>query len=517
MDIEKVITNIAGILGIISTIFTIFKSVIDFNEARKNNSPNTTQKEKSSIPSMDGMQFEEKKRRPIKTNTRTSQGKFLGIFLSPFGSVIIINLILYILMKFLGIQLNNYIFISILAIEVAITFILLDRWVYFLAQFILPIKTRGERKEIYKRVYTFGPILFIRNGRAVMSEHMMAERGYGVLSLDSASAAVLRTKTEIKETIGPGIKFTQPGEYLFGTIDLRTQQVFIGPLRAYQHIQDNTAQTIESSPTLGLTNDGVRVIPVISVTFRVKRPSAIKPGEPFSKFGLDINAVQRAITNKVKVINGTSIEWYSHPVQIAINLWKEYIKKFSFNDLHNQKNGIKLIEDLINQRLVQSQYLEIGDNGLTTGNYGESLEYKEIHSYGLEILRFQIHQVYFDQTVEEKIIRLWKSNNFTLARKESDQIREMELLSEKLAYKNARKLLVTSTTSRFDAKGGFEPNNVFILAQNLMSHLKVELSKNLFNEAASDTERELDNLSKWLLVKNTEYQNSSERRGKINE
>ena len=106
--------------------------------------------------------------------------------------------------------------------------LLLILWMAFFAQFVLPVRTFRDRQKIFDRLITYlfgghGPALFIENG--IIKEHSgeRLKKGPGVLSLDSASAAVTRTATAIKQTIGPGVHFMDSREYIAGTIDLHIQ------------------------------------------------------------------------------------------------------------------------------------------------------------------------------------------------------------------------------------------------------------------------------------------------------
>src|SRR5688572_11463990 len=95
--------------------------------------------------------------------------------------------------------------------------ILLILWMAFFAQFVLPVRTFRDRQKIISRLFahffgSHGPAIFIRNGVLVKREGEERKRGAGVVWLDSASAAVTRTAVAIKQTIGPGIHFTENGE-----------------------------------------------------------------------------------------------------------------------------------------------------------------------------------------------------------------------------------------------------------------------------------------------------------------
>jgi hypothetical protein len=89
--------------------------------------------------------------------------------------------------------------------------------------------------------------------------------------LDSASAALVRLESRFKRPVGPGVHFTEFGEYLAGTHDLHTLVQNIGPdendepftvqktHESYQKIQERRWATS------GTTRDAIEVVASISV------------------------------------------------------------------------------------------------------------------------------------------------------------------------------------------------------------------------------------------------------------
>ena len=114
---------------------------------------------------------------------------------------------------------------------------LLVLWMAFFAQFVLPVHTFRDRQKMFDRLITYlfgghGPALFIENGDIKEHSGERLKKGPGVLWLDSASAAVTRTAVSIRQTIGPGVHFIAPGEYIAGTVDLHLQLQTVGPLES---------------------------------------------------------------------------------------------------------------------------------------------------------------------------------------------------------------------------------------------------------------------------------------------
>lgn len=111
---------------------------------------------------------------------------------------------------------------------------LLIIWMAFFAQFVLPVQTFRDRQKIFDRLLAdlfraHGPALFIENGEIKEHSGERLKNGPGVVWLDSASAAVTRTATEIKQVLGPGVHFIDKGETIVGTIDLHMQTQSLGP------------------------------------------------------------------------------------------------------------------------------------------------------------------------------------------------------------------------------------------------------------------------------------------------
>ena len=244
--------------------------------------------------------------------------------------------------------------------------VLLLLWIAFFAQFVLPVHTFRDRQKIFSRLLTdlfggHGPALFIENG--IIKEHSgeRLKSGPGVLWLDSASAAVTRSATAIRQTMGPGVHFMESGEFIAGTVDLHIQSQFIGPKDSdapfaskgedqsdeeYHQVQDRRKQVS------ALTRDGIEVVPNISVSFRVDTgfPAA---GQPGSRFGYrtgvtkkakmeeqkDKDAIRKAILGEginPNIQPGSPrhrVAWNQLPAALAVDVWREYVAKFTLDEL----------------------------------------------------------------------------------------------------------------------------------------------------------------------------------------
>lgn len=244
--------------------------------------------------------------------------------------------------------------------------VLLILWMAFFAQFVLPVNTFRDRQKIFDRLLAdlfrgHGPALFIENGEIKEHSGERLKKGPGVVWLDSASAAVTRTPTAIKQVLGPGAHFIETGETIAGTIDLHTQTQSIGPKENENPFAEkNDKQTDEEFNQIqdrrkmvsALTRDGIEVIPNISVTFRVDTGFP-KEGEPGSRFGYrtgltrkahenekkDQDAIRKAIIGQGVNLNALPdsprrrLAWNELPAALAVDVWREYVAKFTLDEL----------------------------------------------------------------------------------------------------------------------------------------------------------------------------------------
>ncbi len=252
--------------------------------------------------------------------------------------------------------------------------ILLLLWMAFFSQFILPVHTFSDRAQIFNRLIarlfgSRGPAIFIKNGIEEKEPGEEKRKGPGVLWLDSASAAVTRTATRIKQTLGPGVHFLDAKESIAGTVDLHTQTHTIGPTREgenpfaekkeeqsedeYKQIQDRRKQVS------ALTRDGIEVVPTINVVFRVDTGFP-KKGQSGSRFGYrtgvtpkdkrdereDQSAIRKAILGEgINPYYGREnprhrIAWNQLPAAVAVDVWREYASKFILDELFTPEQKV---------------------------------------------------------------------------------------------------------------------------------------------------------------------------------
>lgn len=241
-------------------------------------------------------------------------------------------------------------------------FLLLLFWMAFFAQFVLPVRTFGDRQKIFDRLRAYrnrGPALFIKNGE--IKEHVgeTSKKGPGVVWLDSASGAVTRTPVAIKQTLGPGVHFLAPNESIAGSpVDLHIQSQGLGPRENEKPLEgkpeDMSPESWEQvqnrrKEVRALTRDGIEVVPNVSITFRVNTGFP-KDGEPGSRFGYrtgnrkrdkinqsaDQEAIYRAVMSEginPNALEGRRVAWNKLPAALAVDVWREYVAKFTLDQL----------------------------------------------------------------------------------------------------------------------------------------------------------------------------------------
>lgn len=255
---------------------------------------------------------------------------------------LVLGLFLYFLAWFF---LRKHLTHTFLLIDLATFLILYIVWVFFFSQFLLPVQGTGNRIQIFLRLLTFwfrGPVIFVENGIPRERPGETKRQGLGVLWLDSASGGVLRNNVSFVRPIGPGVHFTKAGEYPAGFVDLHTQIHSIGPGPKEDpfKLDDETIQQ-KRWATSAYTRDGIEVVPAITVIFKIDA-EPVKGNRPGSRFGYHPESVLRAIRGEgieiqVRGEGPRRVRWNQLPALLAADLWREYLGKFTFDELFQVK------------------------------------------------------------------------------------------------------------------------------------------------------------------------------------
>lgn len=226
--------------------------------------------------------------------------------------------------------------------------------VFFYAQFTLPIRTLRDRFKLKSRVWLHwrraqGPAIFVKNGREVARPAELERHGPGLIWVDSASAVVTWSGMGQKQVLGPGVHFTDGAQKIGRTFSLHVQTCNLGPnadepifaALGEQASEDQRKrhaylQAIRTAVS-GRTRDGNEVVPMLSLSFRLDaKPAA--DGQPGSRFGFSARSVERA--SRSEGINADPegsqpawVAWNQLPGLMAIDLWREYLSKFTLDEL----------------------------------------------------------------------------------------------------------------------------------------------------------------------------------------
>lgn len=340
----------------------------------------------------------------------------------------------------------------IILVDLFIFGVFLTFWLAFFAQFVLPVKTLSERKQSTDRLLRYhygmhGPAIFIENGRVKQRAKEVKRRGPGVILLDTASGAVLRNAHKFTRSAGPGVVFTKESEYIAGPVDLHIQRQTIGPhdenadvfapqaddqeVDAYQEVQKGRSETS------GLTRDGVEIVPNITAVFNL----ISEPGQGRTMFGFNPDSAWRAIAREgvyaepAKGGSSNPVSWDWLPVRLAADLWREYLRKFTLDELFSfpsddddqaepeaRKTAFDRIIQLMNERLKKEEVPELDDAGKETGRMVSSREYEILKERGIRVISAGVRNLRFPTAVEDKLVDQWQVTWLQRAQEESRAI-----------------------------------------------------------------------------------------------
>ncbi|HET9908607.1 MAG TPA: hypothetical protein VFQ23_18305, partial [Anaerolineales bacterium] len=414
-------------------------------------------------------------------------------------------------------------------------------WLAFFAQFVLPVRTFVQRQMIFNRLILFligrhGPAIFIENGRAREQIGERQRKGPGVLWLDTASATVIRTATRFKEAIGPGVHFTKKNEFITGTVDLHTQVDVFGPqddenpfmakpgtaaeqadLAKYSEIQKRRMEVS------ALTRDGIEVVPKISITFRVDTlPS--EDGQPGSRFGYrtgtskedkaneasDKEAIYKAIAGEGinKYRSKHRVAWNQLPLLLAVDVWREYVAKFTLEELYDSQDVAFLQPALpasVDVKIDQSEVVD--QNGVDPGHFQQK-NTSFLHDLNKQIESWldRVENKNVKKDAEQKAESSASKSNETMNKTALQIINEM--VKARLTFEYVQK--INSIGKR--EPGLVESNEYKILKARGLRVLSVSISNPRVNEIVE--KQRIDQWkASWLSNANAERDRIDRQRG----
>ena len=273
---------------------------------------------------------------------------------------------------------------------------------------------------------TRGPVMFIENGQAVEGHHERERSGPGVLLVDQASAAVLRRASELTRVVGPGVYFTDPGEYLAQAVDLRPQ---VRSLRGQPPRQEQQGEpTAHEGTTLATTSDGIPVAADLSVTFILDpghdREPRMGDHPALPPYEFNPQAVERAVVGQAYQ-EGEPVPWTEFPLRLVVDLWREQVRARSLRDLLDiTESGLPPLEDI--QRAIQARLT--APSRPPQGKerpQEESAEYRWLRERGIRVLRVSISNLYLPAEIQDWIVERWRR---TWSQAAEDALREAQTL-----------------------------------------------------------------------------------------
>ncbi len=275
------------------------------------------------------------------------------------------------------------------------------------AQFVLPVHKLDERGAVVQRLFDYlmgarGPVMFIRSGRTVEANAERQRRGAGVLLVDYASGGVLRTDTQFTRAVGPGVAFTQPGEWLAEPLDLRLQsrRVAAGPPDA-QEPQD-------LPESLALTEDGIPVAAELTIWFMLDPGHTSTPRQGqfphLPPYEFNPRAAERAVFGHA-YREGSDVPWTEIPALLLVDLWREEVKQWPLEALLGEgstaSDSLDAICDNIHNRLVAKP-------DMAEGQPQQLREQELLKARGIRVLDVRVAGLRVPQAVLVEHLRRWR-------------------------------------------------------------------------------------------------------------
>jgi hypothetical protein len=406
---------------------------------------------------------------------------------------------------------------------------LLFLWLGFYAQFTLPVRNSQQRLYVFFRLIYYlirqhGPAIFIKNGKVIENaDDEKNKKKPGVIWLDTASAAVLRTDAKFTRTIGPGIVFTEKGEYIAGSVDLRKQIQSIGPLdsdKPFDAFVQETPPEIRAAiqerrqSTSGLTRDGIEVVPSISVVFSIDaQPNGVDPkADPAfnTQYGYSEESVRNAIRGEGVISDAHEdapshrLAWNEIPVHLAVDLWREYLRKFTFSQLfmigegEEGKSGLEIIVRMMNERLRSKWVDGLSDVGIPTDSKELSPDFKQLTERGLKVASASVRTLFIAPDLEGDIIQGWSTSWLEHARKESEDIDRLSKMIESRGYEDALKEFA-ETASQFLGDEKRTPDPVKALGLLVQGTNYNTARNNKIRRHMNTETRDIQEILKWIV------------------
>lgn len=347
-------------------------------------------------------------------------------------------ILLYLILSYFG---NDW----SVGIDLVIFALLLVLWMFFFSQFVLPVSKIEDRRRIFSRLIAYlfgmhGAAIFVENGRVRERPGESEKHGVGVLWLDTASAAVLRSETSFTRTVGPGVHFLSWGEYIHRTVVLHPQTTSVGPkdndepFTIKPEHEDYEAVMGRRRESSVLTRDGIEVVAAINVNFGIAA-SPESAQNPLTPFGINRKNVERFVTRNASP---------ETVAKIVVDIWREYIRQIRFDQLFENAPGkeparLPIIAQMVNDRLSKPLVDERDEFGRPReGRQIASPEYELLQEMGIRA-NANVRRLFFAPEVEERLRTQWTTNWLKNARNEREQVERVRAQRQRIGQDEAFK------------------------------------------------------------------------------
>jgi hypothetical protein len=333
------------------------------------------------------------------------------------------------------------------------------------AQFVLPVRTWADRLSVVRRLFNHmiglrAPVIFIQNGRAIASRGERQRRGKGVLLIDYASGAVLRTKTQFTRAVGPGVIFTDSDEGLAEALDLQRQ------IRSVEGAPPPSGEETEAEgiTAQGLTQEGIPISADLSVTFILDpgHPGAPREGRHahLPPYEFNAGAAERAVYGHAYQ-DDEDIPWTELPLHLVTDLWRERVKNWRLEALLDASKDRPTPQQQIQAEiLTQLTAPEPKGKKRKASKNVLSREAEILQSRGIRVLDVNFANLYVPADVHETHMRRWREawagamqTGLREARQEAEE-------AHALGTREAQETLARKMTTSLRAKlaNGEKPN-----------------------------------------------------------
>jgi hypothetical protein len=389
--------------------------------------------------------------------------------------------------------------------DIVILLVALPFWIFFFAQFILPVRRFADRMRIFEHLQLYalgahGPAVIVENGIIRQREGEQRRRGPGIIWLDTASAAVLRTPTFFTRTVGPGVVFNHHHEYIAATVDLHNQTQTMGPRDTEDN--DDPFKAAKDHPDYGdiqkrrwetsaMTRDGIEIVASISINFGINSPpdSYKNPQTPFGYSDQNVyNFVRNNVTSEIIG-------------RMVVDIWREYVRRFKLSQLFEApetdttKTVLQTIIGMVNARLGYTKVNEMDEFGRLTKREVDSLEYLQIQAMGVKV-NASFRRLWFEPDVEQKLIGAWTTNWLKSAEKEHDQVERQRALRMRMGHESALQEFANSASQEIGVQ--FPHNRSEALELLLHGTLRGSLRSATLQRRMTSEANELSDLIQWL-------------------